>query len=77
MKNSEFRRLMAYHNAKRLDIAHRRAIPSKRTAKGAAKHVGVALKNSRVQSLPLGKLQYATHTYKALNPDSRLTTYAS
>lgn len=68
---------MGYYVAKKLDNAHKSLATSRRTAKGAAKHVGVALKSSRVHSMPLEKLQYAPHTYKALNPDSRLINYAS
>lgn len=77
MKNSLFRKLQGYQQAASLSRLHRSSLPSKRQAKGAAKHVGVALKNSRVHATPVEKLHWSSRTYKSLNPDSRLATMAS
>jgi hypothetical protein len=77
MKNKDFRALMAYANSARLDRQHKQTVHSKRTAKGAAKHVGVALKNSRVYSLSAETLRYNYHSYKSINPNSSLGNQAS
>lgn len=77
MKNSEFRKLQGYYQSARLDILHRRSVPSKRSAKGKAKHVGVPLKSSRIHSTSVEKLHWSSRTYKALNPNSTLVNKAS
>lgn len=77
MTPREYARLQAYERASQLDRLHKRNISSKRSAKGRAKHVGVALKHSRIYMLSPERIFSAATKYRALNPDSNLCHQAS
>jgi len=77
MTPREYARLRAFAQAASLDRLHKRNISSKRSAKGRANHVGVALKNSRIYMLSPERIFSAATKYRSLNPDSNLCHQAS
>jgi len=76
MKNSEYRRLMAYSQAKRIHKQHQeRTAPSKRTSKHPG--VGAVFKHSRIVSEPMERLFISPNHYKSVNAVTTLHQYAS
>lgn len=76
MKNSEYRRLMAYANAKRIHAQHmQRSGPSRRTSKHPG--VGIVFKHTRIVSEPMERLYISPNNYKSVNPTSTLHHHAS
>ncbi len=76
MKNSEYRRLMAYYDAKRIHAQHmQRTAPSKRTSKHPG--VGQVYKNTRIVSEPMDRLYISPNTYKSVNVNTTLHHHAT
>lgn len=77
MSNKEYRRLMAYADAKRIHAQHmQRTAPSKRTSKHPT--VGqTTLKGVRIVSMPTERLFISPNSYKSLNTTTTLHQHAS
>lgn len=76
MPNKEYRRLMAYQQAKRIHAQHmQRTAPSKRTSKHPG--VGHVFKHSRIVSEPMDKLYISPNNYKSVNTQTTLHQHAS
>lgn len=76
MSNKEYRRLMAYADAKRIHAQHmQRSAPSKRTSKHPG--VGHVFKHSRIVSMPTDKLFISPNNYKSVNINTTLHQHAS
>lgn len=76
MSNKEYRRLMAYADAKRIHTQHQqRSAPSRRTSKHPG--IGAVFKHSRIVSMPTDKLFISPNNYKSVNVKTTLHQHAS
>ena len=76
MPNKEYRRLMAYADARRIHAQHmQRSAPSKRTSKHPG--VGAVFKHSRIVSEPVERLYISPNNYKSVNITTTLHHHAS